>query len=223
MFKDVFVEDSGHIFETLSAEYCYDLNLPGKALVILKEALQNRGIQSDASKGGNLTFNPRAEHQIEQPSGHGRKDGSLGQPISGMQVLPIPGSLGPQQSACAERRVGFDPFTQRIRPLRPTVPVERHLLSPHLGKEVLKRIALWIGVGGHAGSKDAAQSPVAEARIEDLLRQLLIDLFHELGFHIEKVARRRKIREPAEGPLKVQVGIQGVEIFTCVGCLASQH
>lgn len=56
MFKDIFVEDSGRIFETLSVEYCYDLYLPGKALVILKEALQNRGIQSVSGKGGNLTW-----------------------------------------------------------------------------------------------------------------------------------------------------------------------
>lgn len=33
------MEDSNRIYERVSVEYCYDLNLPGKALVILKDAL----------------------------------------------------------------------------------------------------------------------------------------------------------------------------------------
>ena len=52
MFRDLFVEDTRHVFESLSVEYCYDLDLPGKALIILKEALQNRKIHSVAGKGG---------------------------------------------------------------------------------------------------------------------------------------------------------------------------
>ena len=38
-FKSIFMEDSNRIYERVSVEYCYDLNLPGKALVILKDAL----------------------------------------------------------------------------------------------------------------------------------------------------------------------------------------
>ena len=45
-FKDLFIEDSGKIFEQLSVEYCYELDRPGRALVILREALQVRKIQN---------------------------------------------------------------------------------------------------------------------------------------------------------------------------------
>ena len=55
-------------------------------------------------------------------------------------------------------------------------------------------------------------SPVAEARVEDLLGQLLVDLLDELPLHIEEVAGCGKIRKPAEGLLEVQRGIERVDV-----------
>ena len=34
-FESLFMEDSSRIYQRISVEYCYDLNMPGKALVIL--------------------------------------------------------------------------------------------------------------------------------------------------------------------------------------------
>lgn len=38
-FENIFMEDSSRIYQKISVEYCYDLNMPGKALVILRDAL----------------------------------------------------------------------------------------------------------------------------------------------------------------------------------------
>ena len=38
-FKSLFMEDSNRIYQKISVEYCYDLGMPGKALVILRDAL----------------------------------------------------------------------------------------------------------------------------------------------------------------------------------------
>ena len=67
-FQELFVNDVSCLFESLAVEYCFELNQPGKTLVLLIEALQNRQIQisqgsvsSDATQasaksGLNLTW-----------------------------------------------------------------------------------------------------------------------------------------------------------------------
>jgi len=39
VYKEVFLNDSNKLFESLAVEYCFELNLPGKALILLIEAL----------------------------------------------------------------------------------------------------------------------------------------------------------------------------------------
>ena len=43
-YKQVFIEDRDRIFERMALEYSSDLNLPGRALVILNEAATRRQI-----------------------------------------------------------------------------------------------------------------------------------------------------------------------------------
>lgn len=45
-FEQLFVEDGAKIYERIAVEYCYDLEMPGKALVILQDALQTKLIHS---------------------------------------------------------------------------------------------------------------------------------------------------------------------------------
>lgn len=53
-FERLFVEDGAKIYERVSVEYCYDLDMPGKALVILKDALQGKLVHACNESGHNL-------------------------------------------------------------------------------------------------------------------------------------------------------------------------
>ena len=68
-FLDLFLNDTGSLFESLSVEFCFELGQPGKALILLIEALQARQIhvnqpgsissdatQSSAKSGLNLPW-----------------------------------------------------------------------------------------------------------------------------------------------------------------------
>jgi hypothetical protein len=46
VYNEVFLNDSSKIFESLAVEYCFELNLPGKALILLIEALKYRQIHA---------------------------------------------------------------------------------------------------------------------------------------------------------------------------------
>jgi hypothetical protein len=46
VYNEVFLNDSSKIFESLTVEYCFELNLPGKALSLLIEALKYRQIHA---------------------------------------------------------------------------------------------------------------------------------------------------------------------------------
>ena len=45
------MNDSSKLFESLAVESCFELNQPGKALVLLIEALQNRQIHALQCRG----------------------------------------------------------------------------------------------------------------------------------------------------------------------------
>ena len=53
-FVRLFKEDSLRIYEKLSVEYCYDLDMPGKALVILRDALQGKLVSANSDSSINL-------------------------------------------------------------------------------------------------------------------------------------------------------------------------
>lgn len=53
-FESLFMEDSSRIYQKISVEYCYDLNMPGKALIILKDALQTKLVQACNDSSLNL-------------------------------------------------------------------------------------------------------------------------------------------------------------------------
>lgn len=46
VYTEVFINDSSKLFESLAVEYCFELNLPGKALILLIEALKYRQIHA---------------------------------------------------------------------------------------------------------------------------------------------------------------------------------
>ena len=53
-FESLFEEDSGRIYEKIAVEYCYDLGMPGKALVLLKDALQSKLVSACNDSSLNL-------------------------------------------------------------------------------------------------------------------------------------------------------------------------
>lgn len=53
-FEQLFMEDHAKIYERIAVEYCYDLDMPGKALVILRDALQTKLVNECNDSSFNL-------------------------------------------------------------------------------------------------------------------------------------------------------------------------
>ena len=55
-FEQLFIEDKARIYESIAVEYCYDLEMPGKSLVILQDALMSKMIHRCNDTTANLTL-----------------------------------------------------------------------------------------------------------------------------------------------------------------------
>jgi len=77
-FVKLFVEDGSKIYERICVEFCYELDQPGKALVILQDALQSKLVHACDDSSLNLTaialeaaeraiFNQKIKPQIQLP------------------------------------------------------------------------------------------------------------------------------------------------------------
>jgi len=53
-FEQLFMDDRAKIYERIAVEYCYDLDMPGKALVILRDALQTKLVNECNDSSFNL-------------------------------------------------------------------------------------------------------------------------------------------------------------------------
>ena len=135
-----------------------------------------------------------------------KKNSSLDRPLR-PKVLSIPAALGPQQTPSPESRIGVPtPPNHRTTAQRPRSNV---ICSPRTSERRSCKGSWWGGNRGR-GRRCArcGAFTVAEAGIEDLLGQLLADLFHQLGLDVEEVARCRKICKATEGLFEIEVGVQ---------------